>query len=349
MNNKLQWGVMGAGGIAYRRTIPEGILPARNARLVALMDVVKPVAEKLGKEFQVPWYTDEKSLLADKSVEAVYIATPAYLHYQQALMCLQAGKHILVEKPMALKLEQCRKIISLAEKKKLKVGVDFMMRFHTLNQKIREMVSAGQLGQPVLARAQLSCWYPPIKNAWRQIPSYGGGGSLIDMGCHCIDLLEYILKTRVKEVSCFLARLVHKYQVEDTAVMTVRFASGAIGIVDTCFNIPDNSSQNVLEVYGSRGSILAKGTIGQTPGGQAIAYLEKTARGYDARQQRTVSSCREIKVKPFNTYQAQIENFSRAVIENSREPIPGEDGLWNQKIILTAYKAACSGKTLKMK
>ncbi|HOJ39726.1 MAG TPA: Gfo/Idh/MocA family oxidoreductase [bacterium] len=349
MARRLQWGVIGAGGIAYRRTIPEGILPAKNARLVAVMDIVKEVADRIGKEFQVPAYTREKDLLADKSVEAVYIATPANKHYQQAILSLQAGKHVLIEKPMALKIEECQEIVSLAERKGLKVGVDFMMRFHTLNRKIREMVAQGQLGVPVMARAQLSCWYPPIKGAWRQILRLGGGGSLMDMGCHCIDLLEYLLASRVKEVACFTGRLVHAYPVEDTAVMTVRFANGAIGIVDTCFNIPDNSSQNVLEVYGSQGSILATGTIGQTPGGQAMAYLEKAPRGYDARQQRTVSFRTEVKAKPFNTYQAQIESFSGAVINDQPVPVPGQDGLWNQKIMLAAYLAARKGKVVQVK
>jgi predicted dehydrogenase len=132
-----------------------------------------------------------------------------------------------------------------------------MMRFHAHHLKAKEMVKDGLLGRIVLCRAQLSCWYPEIKGAWRQDMKLSGGGSLIDMGNHCIDLLEYILESRVKEVACFTDRLVQDYQVEDSATCILRFENGAQGIVDNFFNIPDNSSKNRLEIYGSKGSLLA--------------------------------------------------------------------------------------------
>ena len=346
MVKKLKWGVIGAGGIAYRRTMPEGIIPAENAELAAVMDVVNKTALTAGKEFGVKWYTKEEDLLEDRDVEAIYIATPAYLHFSQAMKCLQAGKNVLIEKPMALKLEECREILDFSKKKKLKAGIDFMMRFHSHNKKIKDMVQKGEIGKPVMARAQLSCWYPPIKGAWRQIPALGGGGSLIDMGCHCIDLLEFILGSKVKQVFYFAEKLIQKYPVEDTAVMTVKFQNGAIGIVDTCFSIPDNSSLNVLETYGNKGSILARGTIGQTPTGEATAYLEKAQRGYDAKQTRVTSIRKKIKASPYNTYQAQIEAFSNAVLKNKEVPVTGKDGLWNQKIMLAAYKSAKEKKVI---
>jgi len=349
MAKRIKWGVIGAGGIAFRRTIPEGLMKASNAQLVAVMDAVKPTAEKAGGEFGVPWYADEDALLVHPGVEAVYIATPAQYHYRQAMKCLKAGKHILVEKPMALKVDECKKILVFARSKKLRIGVDFMMRFNTLNGKIREMTARGDLGKPVMARAQLSCWYPSIPGAWRQNAAKGGGGSLIDMGCHCIDLLEYIMGSRVREVSCFTGRVVQAYPVEDTAVMTVRFANGAIGIVDACFSIPDNSSQNILEIYGSKGSIIAKGTIGQGPGGEATAYLETAAKGYDARQARTTSKTQTITAAPFNTYRAQVESFSAAILAKTEPPIPGGDGLWNQKLMLAAYESARRKKVIAVK
>lgn len=346
MNKKLKWGVIGAGGIAYRRTIPEGIIPARNATLIAVMDVNKEVAKKVGEEFGVKWYTKEKDLIKEPDIEAVYIATPAYLHFSQAIECLKANKHVLIEKPMALKIDQCHKIIQLGKYRNLKIGVDFMMRFHGVHEKIKEMIKEGKLGRPVMARAQLSCWYPKIKGAWRQIPKFGGGGSLIDMGSHCIDIIEFIFGSKVKEVFCFAETVVQKYSVEDTAIMTVKLKNGAIGIVDACFSIPDNSSLNVLEIYGSKGSVLAKGTIGQSSKGEAIAYLEKKQKIYDAKQIREVSYKEEIKFSPKNIYLSQIESFSDAVLKNKKVFVSGEDGLWNQKIIEAAYKSAKEKKVI---
>ncbi len=344
---KLRWGVIGSGGIAFRRTIPEGIIPADNAELVAVCDINPELAKKTGEQFGVRFYTDEDDLIADKDVECVYIATPANLHFKQAEKVLKAGKHALVEKPITLKVEQGMKLVELASKKGLKLGVDFMMRFNTLNQKIREIVLNGELGKIVMARAQLSCWYPPIQGAWRQVPELGGGGSFIDMGCHCMDLLEFIMDSKIVEISCMIDTIVHNYPVEDTAVAIAKFSNGAIGIIDSCFSIPDNSSKNVLEIYGSLGSIIAFGTIGQTPDGEATAYIETEQKGYDAQQTRTTVSA-TISAVPYNTYRAQIESFSASVLENKEVFNAGESGVRNQALVVAAYKSAKTKRTQKI-
>ncbi len=342
----VKWGVIGAGGIAYRRTIPEGIIPANNSELVAIMDIREEVVKEISQKFKVKGFTSEEELLSLKEIDAVYIATPAHLHAQQTLAALEKGKHVLCEKPLALTVEDCQRMVDTAKEKNLKLGVGLMMRFHRHHQKFKELVQKGDLGKPVMARAQLSCWYPPISGAWRQVPELGGGGSLIDMGSHCIDLLEFILGTRVKEVTCFAERVIHDYPVEDTALLTVKFEDGAVGIVDSCFSIPDHGSLNRLELYGSKGSILAEGTIGQSPGGKAIAYLSKEVGGYDALQRREPVKGEEIQVEPYNTYQAEIEEFAQAIMEDRPPSVPGEEGLWNQKIILAAYTSAREGRKI---
>lgn len=94
-----------------------------------------------------------------------------------------------------------------------------MMRFSAQHQIALKMIQEGKLGQPVYGRAQLSCWYPPIEGAWRQDPKTGGGGSLVDMGSHCIDLLEMFFG-KIKSVSCFINNNVHSYKSEDSAVVS---------------------------------------------------------------------------------------------------------------------------------
>ncbi len=113
---KLKWGVIGSGGIAFRRTIPEGIVPADNAVLVAVCDVNEELAKKSGEKFNVRYYTSEDDLIADADVECIYIATPAHLHFRQAEKALKAKKHVLVEKPITLKVEEGKKLVSLAKK-----------------------------------------------------------------------------------------------------------------------------------------------------------------------------------------------------------------------------------------
>lgn len=345
----LNWGVIGAGGIADRRTIPEGITRAKNAKLAAVMDLDERKAKEVARKYGVNYYLKEEDLVRDKEVEVVYIATPAYLHSKQAILCAEAGKHILCEKPMALTLKECKEMIEACQKNKVKLALGFMMRFHAYNRKAKEMVEKGILGRIVFARAQLSCWYPPIEGAWRQDPKLGGGGSLMDMGNHNIDLLEFILNSKAREVFCFTDSLAHEYPVEDSATVLVRFQNGAQGVIDSFFSVPDASSKNILEIYGTKGSILARGTISQMPTGEMTAYLEKEEKGYEAKQGRAITSVEEkIELTPMSTYQAEIEHFSDCIEKGLEPAISGEDGLWSQKVILACYESARSGKVVKL-
>ncbi len=343
------WGVMGAGGIADRRTIPEGIVPATNARLVAVMDVdEKRAREVSGKYGGVPWYKEEDALLSNSEVEAVYVATPTYLHCEHTLRALLAGKHVLCEKPMAMNLAECEKMIEAADDRGLKLAVGYMMRFHSWHQELKSMVEAGHLGTLVMGRAQLTCWYPPISGAWRQVPEQGGGGALVDMGSHCIDVLEMYLG-RTVEVVAFTGTIVQNYPVEDTAVALIRFSSGATGFVDAHFNVPDEASVNMLELYGSKGRVNGRGTIGQSSTGEMTACLQAEGKGYEAAQKR--SGTEEIEITPsevVNIYQAQIEDFSDAILNDRVPAVPGEDGLWNLRVVLAAYESARTGRAVRL-
>jgi predicted dehydrogenase len=224
----------------------------------------------------------------------------------------------------------------------LQLGTGLMMRFHSQHQAALRLIRDGALGTLTYGRAQLSCWYPPIEGAWRQDLERGGGGSLIDMGGHAIDLLEMFLGPVVK-VCCFTGNLVHAYAPEDSAVAMLRFASGAMATVDTFFCIPDASSLNVLEIYGSKGSILAKGTIGQGDRGEMVALLERDAAGYDAAQQRTAEGGIVIAPEPVNMYRVEIEAFSAATLEGRPVPVGGEAGLRSQRILAACYESARQG------
>lgn len=345
----VKWGVIGCGGIAYRRTIPEGIAPSPEAELAAVMDVNEKLARKAGEEFGGRVYTSEDDIMKDADVEAVYIATPAHLHRDQAVKAAEAGKHVLCEKPMAITVKDCESMIEACRKNNVRLGVGFMMRFHSYHRKASEMIQEGKLGRMTFVRGQLSCWYPDMEGAWRQDPAKGGGGSLVDMGNHSIDVLEGILRSKVAEVSCFAGTLVHKYPVEDTAIVSLKFENGVLGVVDSCFSVPDASSKNRLELYGSGGSILAEGTLGQAPDGDMRAFLE-AAGGYDAGQVREISADgEEIKPEPVNTYRAEIEEMCRAITEGRDPEISGGDGLWSQKVMLACYESAKTGRAVPVK
>ena len=339
----VKWGVIGAGGIADRRTIPEGIVLCEDAQLVALQDINHTVLSRVQEKYKVGTaYPRWEALLGDPKVQAVYIATPTTFHYEQVMAAAKAGKHVLCEKPLALTLEQCQDMVDACAKAGVLLGVNFMTRFHPCHQLLKQMIEAGDLGKLVFGRAELTCWYPPIPKAFRQDPTLGGGGSFIDMGNHCVDLLEQFFG-RVVEVNCFTGNLVQDYASEDTAVAMLKFGSGAIGVVDALFNVPDAAARNQLEVYGSKGSVCSFGTIGQGSAGKLIAVLQQGDKAYDPGQARGVEA-HEAFIEPpeVNVYRSHIQAFCDAITNGTPPPIPGEEGVWSHKVIAACYKSVAT-------
>jgi predicted dehydrogenase len=346
--SKVRWGVIGAGGIADRRTIPEGIVPSANAVLAAVMDTSDERARAVGAKYGVPFSTVEDDLLAMKDVEAVYIATPACAHRAQLEKALKAGKHVLIEKPLAHNLKDAKAIVAAAARRKTYVAEGYMMKFHPLHQALKDLVASGKLGTIVSARAQLSCWYPNIPGAWRQDPKQSGGGSLIDMATHCYDLLEWILGP-VTEVCAMTGTLVQNYPVEDASTTLLRFRNGAQASVDAFFSVRDEGCLRRLEIYGSNGSALCDGTIGQGGGSMKVCLLGGGA-GYDADQARNeVAGFVDVPAGEYNMYRAEIEAFSQGILEKRRPAVNGlKSGLRIMKIADAAYRSAKSGKREKV-
>jgi predicted dehydrogenase len=332
--------VCGSGGIARRRTIPEGFAAASNADLVAVFDLDKDVNHAVAAQFSAKAVDSLEGLLR-LDLDAIYIATPVGAHYEQARRCAEAGRHVLCEKPLAMNVRECEDLVMKFGVAGRQLGTAFMMRFQSQHQAGLELVRSGQLGDLTYGRVQLSCWYPPIPGAWRQDSALGGGGALLDLGGHCIDLLELYFGP-VARVSCLVQTRVHSYPVEDSAVALLQFESGALATVDTLFCVPDQSSKNALEIYGSRGSILATGTIGQGSLGEMKALLAGAEAGYDAQQDRGSSDGRPIMGEVVNVYRAEIEEFSQALIEGRESMLAKGAGLRSQKVLEACY---CSAKT----
>jgi predicted dehydrogenase len=346
LKNLIHWGVIGSGGIARRRTIPEGITKATHAKLVSVYDVNSAINEEIANTFK----TNAAASLEEffrHDIDAVYVASPVHKHTEHVIACAAHKKHVLCEKPLGLTVSEVEKMVTECDKAGILLGTGLLMRFLAQHQAALKMILDGDLGKPVYGRAQLSCWYPPTEGAWRQDPETGGGGSLVDMGSHCIDLLEMFLG-KIKRVGCLINHNVHGYPSEDSAVVSLMFENGAMGTVDAFFCIPDNSSKNKLELYGSRGSIIARGTIGQGDSGEMTAYLEEKDAGYNAVQERLTSAGIRINPVPVNTYMAEIEEFSCAILENRIPVNSWAIGLNNQKILAACYESARTGKFIEV-
>jgi predicted dehydrogenase len=351
MNRKVRWGVIGCGGIAARRTIPEFLAMAGNAEIVAVMDVDAARAEQVARQFGVPFHCTEERRLLEQDLDVVYIATPQNVHCRQVVQAAAAGKHILCEKPMAVSLAEVDEMEQACRRAGAKFMLGFCMHNNVYNQKARELVQSGAIGKVVMGRAQLTCWYPPIPNAWRQDASISHGGSLIDMGTHCLDLLEWIIGAEIVEVTGFQDTLVQQYRtkIEDTSTMLVRLGNGAHGIVDNYFNLPDAAAQNTLELHGTKGTILGRGTIGQDPTGTMHSILQSQETGYDANQVRNVEVQRQdYHLEAAGLYGQMITTLSDCIMDDRQPPIGLADGRRSVAVTLAAYKAVRERRTVRI-
>lgn len=339
---KLRWGIIGAGGIADRRTIP-GLMLAKNAELTAVMEVNMELAEKIRAKYNAKKaYNNVDSLLEDNEVDAVYIASPVVYHKQQAIKAAKAKKHILLEKPLALTSGEAQEIVDLCRQEGVLLAAGFMMRFHAYHQKMKEIVQSGKIGQIVSCRGQLTCWYPDMPGNWRQQKATSGGGALMDMGVHCIDLIQYITGSKTKRVAGFAGTKTFNYEVEDSSSVMLELENGAYAYVDANFNIPDAAAKCRLEIYGTKGSILAEGTISQVEGGKVDVLVSDDSLAYDAGQDRADISASEIKAELGNMYTKEIESFSESVLTGKPLEVPGDEAVQIQRIVEAAYESSSS-------
>ncbi len=340
---KIKWGVIGCGGIAYRRTIP-GMMLSENSELVAVMDTNFDAAKKVKEEFHVQYaFETVEEVLALEEIDAVYIATPVFCHKEQAMKAAKAKKHILLEKPMGLTVAESEEIAAYCKEQGVKLGVGLMMRFSAYHQKMRELISAGALGEIVSMRAQLTCWYPEIPGNWRQDKKTSGGGALMDMGIHCIDLLQYISGTQAETVTCFSQNQTFNYSAEDSAALLMKMKNGATAFVDANFNIPDNAAKCRIEFYGTKGSILAEGTISQVESGKIELITSDDSAGYNAQQNRDEDDAKNVEVVTGNMYEKEISSFANAILNATEPEITAEDAILVQTIVEKAYEASEEG------
>ncbi len=338
---KIRWGVIGCGGIADRRTLP-GMMLAENAEVVAVMDkdttVAKNCKEKYGAKYAFENYED---VLAIDEIDAVYIASPVFFHKEQAIAAANAKKHILLEKPVALTVSDAEDIKKACEENDVKISIGFLMRFHEYHQKIREIIRDGKIGEIVSMRGQFTCWYPDIEGAWRQRKATSGGGALVDMGIHVIDLIQYITGLKAVEVAAFNQTQTFSYEVDDSSNLIMKMDNGSVAYVDSNFNIPDAASVAKLEIYGTKGSVVATGTLAQAEVGSVSILISDDSLGYDANQTRNelipVLLDGEL---TGNMYTKEIEGFGKAITDGTDTPVSIESAIYDQKIVEAAYKSS---------
>ena len=353
---KVRYVLIGFGGIAENRLAKEGFAcdkarfkPLKNAELVGAFDV-NPAREAAAKALGLKWYETIDAVLADKTIDAVDIATNNTNHAPIAMRALEAGKHVIVEKPIATSVEDAKAMIKLAAKKKLSLSVDHMMVNNAFNIIARDQVVAKAMGDVNDCCFHMEFLYgadPAEAATWRCSKVEEMGGPIGDVASHCFYMAEFVLGAKITSVAAVYLPKTLGIKAEDGAYIKFTMANGITGSAKVAFSEPRGGligtfSNLGYEIYGEAGALRGFGTMFQISGHDDEPYkirLElETAKG--------VKSLAPKKIK--NIYQALIEHHAESILKG--EPLNGDDGLRNLKLCVACHESAKKGgKTITIK
>src|SRR5436190_17353243 len=224
----IKWGLIGAGDIAQKR-VAAALRDTPSSELVAIARAHPERAESFAKAFGARrWHTNAEELIADREIDAVYVATPVHLHAAQTVAAAEAGKHILCEKPMALDVGECDRMIAACREHDVRLGVAYYRHFYPVIARIKAIVASGEIGNPVVAQIEAFEWCdlpPGDPRSWFMKKAEGGGGPMFDFGCHRLEVLIDLFGP-VRHVTSIVANVVFDREVEDTAIASLQFERG---------------------------------------------------------------------------------------------------------------------------
>ena len=328
----MKWGIIGMGDIADKVMAP-AMTNSDEHELFAVMRRDPILAEELGRKHGASKiYTNLEDLLNDESIDAVYVATPVYLHKEQTIMAANYGKHVLCEKPMAMNASEGRDMVKACYENQVKLMLCYYQRFNRRHQKIKELLETGEIGQVTAVRITNCTYKPAGTDEWRQQPDISGGGNLMDVGSHCVDLLRYLFG-EISSVSSLVDTLAFDYPVDDTATMLLELSGSIHAVVSTHWSalIPDTKHSSELSIYGTKGTIVSTPMVDKFSKGSLMLMTEN---------QRSEFQYEE------STHKQMLEAFAQGIDGSGPVPITGEDGVAVSQVIDSAYKSAIEGKKI---
>jgi len=321
--DQIRWGLIGCGSVSRSR-VARAILDDPRSQLVAACRRNETELASFCESFDIERaYTNVDELVADVEVDAVYIATPVCEHLPQTLAAAQAGKHVLVEKPMGMSVIECDRMIAACQQAKVKLGVAYYRRFYPIVHRIKELLRNGELGTVMavsVATATTPATLPGQEGYWRLIPGEGGGGALMDIGSHRINILLHLFG-EVADITAVCDRRAADYAVEDTAVLLLRFQSGLAGTLQCHFGCSTDPDE--FAVLGTRARLVARPLNGD----QLIIESDGERRS-------------ERHPPPDNLCGPLVADFVAAILEHRAPTVSGEEGRATNLVIERAYHAA---------
>jgi len=344
--SKVAYALVGFGGIAENRISREGFCmdrtrfaPHENAELVGVHDA-NPARKIPAQSLGLRWYETLEELLADPRVQAVFITTDNLSHGPMAEKALQAGKHCLVEKPIATTLPEARLLQDLAQRKGLSLAVDHMMRENAFNVRAGEMTRDGSLGKVNDITTHMEFLYGATDEeagTWRCADPRQLGGPIGDVGSHCLYMAEFMMGSPITSVACAYYPKTLKINVEDGALVQFQFASGGRGSARVAFNCARGGQGGTLtnlgyEIYGDQATLRGFATMFQLsglPGEPVEVRLELDRAG------------RTSVIEPgavVDIYARSVARHAASILAGTR--MDGKDAVHNLALILACHESA---------
>jgi UDP-N-acetyl-2-amino-2-deoxyglucuronate dehydrogenase len=341
----VRFGIIGCGSASV--PVCEAIVASTLTELVAVYDVNHDLANDLSQRFHVQAFETLEELLRNPGLEAAYIAVPHYLLAPLTLQALEAGKHVLTEKPLAISLEEIDRLIAFAAERQLSLGVFYEMRYAPAHALAREFIQSGAIGNIVGVQIQtlidkpLSYWQSGYSarslNPWRGIQAQAGGGVVLMNTSHLLDALGFVTGLHVTSVSAEVGTLVADVEVEDLAAATLRFNNGAIGSLIAGAHISGAIDEECCFIYGTQGQIRLPDPYRSDP---LRIYFRREWAEFSAGQWHSIPT------KPVPVYQRAIEGFAQALRTDGCVPISAADARQVLAVVLAIYQSAAERKNI---
>jgi UDP-N-acetyl-2-amino-2-deoxyglucuronate dehydrogenase len=339
----LGFGIVGCGLISdWHARAVEAI---EGAYLVGVTDVNKDAREKTALKYGVRSFDSLEQMLNNKEIDVVSICTPSGLHAPLTIKAANAGKHIILEKPMALNLKESDEIIEACDKNNVKLTVISQLRFTDSVARVKAALAEGLLGRIIMGNVYMKYYRSQEyydQSSWRGTWKMDGGGALMNQGIHGIDLLQYIMGD-VKSVFAHTRTLARNIETEDSAIAILEFENGALGSIEGTTSIYPGFSR-VLEVNGSKGTIAL----------QEDSIIKWIIEGKDAPEgilERETSNKSASNPADFGIegHIAQITDMVNAIREDRKPLVDQHEGRKPIEIIMAVYESSRTGKLVTLR
>jgi predicted dehydrogenase len=319
-SGKIGWGVIGSTSWSDHTFAP-AIQQARGAELRAVLASSRKKADAFCARHGVAnGYHKLADFVADKSIDAVWIGSPTFMHKEQAIAALKAGKHVLCEKPMAISPTDCRAMMRAAKAARRKLHVGYNTRHHPKLKQVRDQFVAGRFGKPVHGRVHLYYPYPVKLDDWHGRDKKAGSWILNDIGTHLIDQLLWFLGDAKKVEAAHLSNPSWGMGSADHAALMISFRNGAVGSLTASTGLAPGAAR--LEFYADNGYVIIDNGLLGMEGAMTTGLKGGKARS--------------VKLPPVPTYRRQVEVFGNHISSRAPFPLTAEEGLENVKLISQA-------------